>query len=280
VDVPFDVEKMDIDLDKLEDVLRKTSPKAKMLILGGSLFLFQLPVKEVRALLDRYSAETVLDFDAAHVNAIIAGGTYPNPLVDGAQIITSSSYKSLGGPPGGFIVGNDTSLFRKVKRAVYPGLTTNYHSHRIGALAVTCLELIDHGRPYAEQIVRNSRALGAALDSMGFTVVGKERGYSDTHQILVALPEGGVKARDAGNMLADANIITSPQLLPTEPPEDVRNPRGIRFGTAEVTRWGMREDEMEKAADFIAAVLLKRVDPREVGEEVAKLRARFQELRF
>lgn len=280
VDVPFDNEKIDIDLDKLERVLKELNPKPKMMVLGGSLFLFQLPVKEVRALLDQHSPETVLVFDAAHVNGIIAGGAYPRPLDDGAQIMTASSYKSLGGPPGGFIVGNDIPLFRKVKRAVYPGLTTNFHYHRIGALAVTCLELIDHGRPYAEQIVRNSRALGAALDSRDFNVVGKERGYSDTHQILVALPEGGIKAFDAGNMLADANIITSPQLLPTEPPENVRNPRGIRFGTQEVTRWGMREAEMGKAADFIADVLLKKADPCEVGKEVAEFRGRFQELLF
>ena len=181
VDIPFDGEKMDIELDKLEEILKTMPDKPKVMILGGSLFVFQLPLKEVRALLDKYSPETVLVFDAAHVDGLIVGGAYPNPLMNGASIISGSTYKSLGGPPGGFIVGSDMEEYKRVKRAVYPGLTTCSHYNRIGALAVTCLGLIDHGQSYADQVVRNAKALGAALDGRGVNVVGKARGYSQTH---------------------------------------------------------------------------------------------------
>ncbi len=275
VDVPFDNDKLDIDLDRLEKILKKLKPKPKVMILGGSLFLFCLPVKEVRSLLDKYSPGTLLVFDAAHVDALIVGKANPNPLENGTALITGSTYKSFGGPPGGFIVGNDESLYRKVKRAVYPGLTTNYHYHRIGALAVTCLALMKNGQQYAEQIVRNSRAFGKALDARGLNVLGRERGYSDTHQVLIALDEGGIRASAAARMLADANILTSPQLLPSEPPENVGNPRGLRLGTQEVTRLGMKEAEMETAAGFIADVLLNQVAPQKVGEAVAEFRKNF-----
>ena len=173
IDIPFDGEKMDIDLDKFEDLLQSMKTKPKIVILGGSLFVFKLPIYDVRALLDRYSPETVLIFDAAHVDGLIAGGAYPNPLEDGASVISGSTYKSLGGPPGGFIVGNGEVLYKKIKRSVYPGLTTCAHYNRIGALAVTCLGLMKHGEEYANQVVRNSRALGSALDKEGVQIIGK-----------------------------------------------------------------------------------------------------------
>ena len=275
VDIPFDGIKMDIDLDQFETVLRQMESKPKLVILGGSLFVFKLPIREVRSLLDRYSPETTLIFDAAHVDGLIVGGAYPNPLKDGASIISGSTYKSLGGPPGGFIVGNGQALFKKVKRAVYPGLTTCAHYNRIGALAVTCLGLMKHGKKYAGQIVRNSRALGAALDRNGVRIVGKDRGFSDTHQVLVSLEGQKATAPEIGRKLADANIITSPQLLPNEPREHVRNPKGIRLGTQELTRLGMKEPEMDKVAGFMAAVMVENQNPWEVASQVAEFRSAF-----
>lgn len=275
VDIPFDGEKMDIDLDKFEDNLKSMKTKPKIVILGGSLFVFKLPIKEVRDLLSRYSPETTLVFDAAHVDGLIAGGAYPNPLDDGASIISGSTYKSLGGPPGGFIVGNDEVLYKKIKRSVYPGLTTCAHYNRIGALAVTCLGLMKHGQEYANQVVRNSRALGSALSKAGVQVIGKHRRFSDTHQVLVSLEGQEVTAPEMGRKLADANIITSPQLLPSEPRGNVRNPKGIRLGTQELTRLGMKEADMNTVASLMASVMVKDRNPLEVASEVSEFRKRF-----
>jgi glycine hydroxymethyltransferase len=276
VDIPFDGKKMDIDLVQFEDILKSMENKPKLVIMGGSLFVFKLPIKEVRGLLDRYSPETVLVFDAAHVDGLIVGGAYPNPLEDGASIISGSTYKSLGGPPGGFIVGNGDTLYKKVKRSVYPGLTTCAHYNRIGALAVTCLGLIKHGQEYANQVVRNSRALGSALNREGVQVVGKDGRFSDTHQVLVSLERQDVTAPEIGRKLADANIITSPQLLPSEPRGNVRNPKGIRLGTQELTRLGMKETDMETVAGFMADVMVRSRSPLEVASEVSEFRARFE----
>ena len=251
----------------------KTKPK--IVILGGSLFVFKLPIKEVRDLLSRYSPETILVFDAAHVDGLIVGGAYPNPLDDGASIISGSTYKSFGGPPGGFIVGNDEVLYKKIKRSVYPGLTTCAHYNRIGALAVTCLGLMKHGQEYANQVVRNSRALGSALSKEGVQVIGKHRRFSDTHQVLVSLEGQEVTAPEMGRRLADANIISSPQLLPSEPRGNVRNPKGIRLGTQELTRLGMKEADMNTVASLMASVMVKDRNPLEVASEVSEFRARF-----
>jgi len=276
VDIPFDGQKMDIDLDKFGDILKSMKNKPKILILGGSLFVFKLPIKEVRNLLNRYSPETILVFDAAHVDGLIVGGAYPNPLDDGASIISGSTYKSLGGPPGGFIVGNGEALYKKIKRSVYPGLTTCAHYNRIGALAVTCLGLIKHGKEYANQVVLNSRALGSALNKEGVQVVDKDGCFSDTHQVLVSLEGQDVTAPEIGRKLADANIITSPQLLPSEPRGNVRNPKGIRLGTQELTRLGMKEPDMETVAGFMADVMVKNRNSLEVASEVSEFRARFE----
>lgn len=280
VDIPFDGQKMDIDLVKLEDILRTMKNAPKIVILGGSLFVFKLPIKEVRDLLNRYSSGTTLVFDAAHVDGLIVGGAYPNPLADGASIISGSTYKSLGGPPGGFIVGNGEELYKKIKRSVYPGLTTCAHYNRIGALAVTCLALMKHGKDYAHQVVRNSRALGAALNREGVYVVSKNGHFSDTHQVLVSLEEQDVTAPEIGRKLADANIITSPQLLPSEPRGKVRNPKGIRLGTQELTRLGMKEKEMETVASLMAEVMVKDKDPLKVASKVSEFRSRFQDPYF
>ena len=276
VDIAFDNERVNIDLDRLEEQLRSIDPKPKLLILGGSLFLYEFPVSEVRELLDRHSPQTLLLFDAAHVDGLIAGGAYPNPLGDGSDMISGSTYKTLGGPPGGFVVGNSDEIYKKVKRAIYPGITTSYHYNRIGALAVTCVNLLEHGASYARQIVRNAQALGAALDAREVNIVGRELGYTHTHQILIYTGEGEqMRSREAGSRLADANIIVSPQLMPSEPRKDVRNPRGIRLGTQELTRLGMKEPEMAITAGFIADVLVQGKDPARVAADVVEFRKAF-----
>jgi Glycine/serine hydroxymethyltransferase len=275
VDIPFDNENINVDLEKFEETLKNMAVKPKLLILGGSLFVFRFPVKEVRALLDKYSPDTVLLFDAAHVDGLIAGGAYPNPLDDGADLISGSTYKSLGGPAGGFVVGKSQELHKKVRRAIYPGVTTSYHSGRLGALAATCISLLKVADTYAPQVVRNAKAFGAALDAKGFTVIGKNHGYTDTHQILISMPEGDFRSAEAGRLLEDAYIITSPQLLPWEPREAVRNPLGIRLGTQEVTRNGMKEKDMETIAAFMAEIIYEKKDPRTVAVKVELFRKSF-----
>ena len=278
VDIPFDDENINVDLPKLEEILKTMEVKPKLLILGGSLFVFRFPVREVRELLDKYSPETVLLFDAAHVDGLIVGGAMPNPLDEGADLISGSTYKTLGGPAGGFVVGRNPELFKKVKRAIYPGVTTSYHSGRLGALAATCISLLKVKDEYAPQVIRNAKALGAALDARGFNIVGKNHDYTDTHQVLIEMPESAdFRSVEAGQLLEDAYIITSPQLLPWEPRNVVRNPLGIRLGTQEVTRNGMKEKDMVTIADFMADVVLARKNPREVAEKVEAFRRSFKE---
>ena len=275
VDIPFDGDNMNVDLPKLEEILKTMAEKPKLLILGGSLFLFRFPIKEVRALLDKYSPDTVLLFDAAHVDGLIAGGAYPNPLDEGADLISGSTYKTLGGPAGGFVVGRSPELHKKVKRAIYPGVTTSYHSGRLAALAATCVSLLQVGSDYAPQVVKNAQAFGAALNAKGFNVIGQNHGYSQTHQVLISLPDGTFRSREAGRLLEEAYIITSPQLLPWEPKDAVRNPLGIRLGTQEVTRNGMKEKDMATIAGFMAEVIYDHREPREVAARVEQFRRSF-----
>jgi len=115
------------------------------------------------------------------------------------------------------------------------------------------------------------------LDEKGFHVVGKNHGFSQTHQVLIQMPEGDFRSVEAGQLLEDAYIITSPQLLPWEPRNVVRNPLGIRLGTQEVTRNGMKEADMETIAAFMADVILERKDTKSIAAKVEAFRKSFTE---
>jgi glycine hydroxymethyltransferase len=130
--------------------------------------------------------------------------------------------------------------------------------NRAAALAVAAAEMIAFGKDFIAQIVRNAQALAAALDGRGIPVLGKHKGYTTTHQVIadVRALGGGL---DAARTLARANLIANKILLPNDGPEDWDRPSGLRLGTIEVTRLGMREKQMEQIADFIAGAVPRRL---------------------
>jgi len=189
--------------------------------------------------------------------------------------MTGSAGKTFSGPQSGIIVWDDPQLTVPITHAIFPVLAATHQVNRVAALAVSAAEMIAYGQTYMAQIVRNAQALGAALARRGIPVLGAHKGYTATHQIIADVrPFGG--GLTAARRLAQANIITNKNLIPVDKPEDWDHPSGLRLGTIEVTRLGMRETEMETIADFMARLLIEQVAPEEVVRDVIAFRQPYQ----
>lgn len=271
--IPWDEQEMNVDVDAFR--VRARTLRPRLVIVGGSLVLFPYPLADIRAVADEVGAAVM--YDAAHLAGIIAGGRFQAPLAEGADVMTMSTYKTFGGPPGGLIVTNRPDIAQAVERAVYPGMTANYDASRVAALAAAAADLLAFGADYARRCLENARALAAALDEEGFRVLARHKGFTRSHHVaLDARPLGG--ARGVAARLEQANILLSGIAIPGAAlPGDFN---GIRIGVQEVTRWGMGPQEMAKIAWWMRRVVLDGEDPSSVSGEVAALRRSFQRVEF
>lgn len=278
---PFDVEEMTIDVDRTKAVIRKLADAGrppKMAMFGGSLFLFPHPVRELSDFLKGYGIH--VNYDAAHVAGLIAGGRFQDPLREGADTVTMSTHKTLFGPQGGMILGPEHHA-ELIKKSVFPGLTSNHHVNLVAAKAVAFAEALEFGRYYAGQVLSNAKALAEALSAAGFTVLAEKRGFTESHQIAVNVLDyadgGSVEAA-----LERANIIVNRQLIPGDikAGRNYRQPGGIRLGVSELTRLGMTESEMIDIAAFIRQVIIDGKGPESVRAAVKSFRSGYRRTKF
>jgi glycine hydroxymethyltransferase len=232
-------------------------------------------VREARAIADRVGARLL--FDAAHLSQVIAGGVFQDPLAEGADVMTGSTYKALAGPPGGLILTNAADLAARIDRVLYPGLTANNDLGRVAALAVALNDQLVFGRDYARACVSSAQALAATLAAEGFAVAGQPPRYTGTHHVAADARRWGGGTR-AARLLEGANILATGIGLPLpEPGGDVN---GLRLGTQELVRWGMGPAEMPRVASLIARVLLRGEDPAPIRDEVIAWRGEYQRLHY
>ncbi len=267
VDVPYDPEKLEVDLDAFAKLARKVQPK--LVVMGMSMTLFPLPVREMSDVIAEWGGMFV--YDGAHQAGLIAGGQFQDPLKEGAGILTGSAGKTFSGPQSGMIMWNDPKLTEPLTEAIFPVLVATHQVNRVAALAVAAAEMIEYGPLYMAQIVKNSKALGKALDERGIPMLGAEKGYSQTHQVIANVKQFG-GGLDVAHRLAEANIITNKNLIPGDGPEDWDRPSGLRMGTIEITRLGMRDEDMSIIADFMARVLVDGESTETVGKDVIDYR--------
>src|SRR5512145_535158 len=274
-DIPYDPNELEVDLDKFTEEAQRIRPK--LVVMGMSMTLFPLPVREMASIIAEWGGKFV--FDGAHQAGLIAGGQFQDPLNEGAAILTGSAGKTFSGPQSGMIMWNDPELTRPITDTIFPVLAATHQVNRVAALAVSAAEMIEYGKFYMAQIVKNSKALGKALDERGIPVLCGHKGYSQSHQIIAGV-KGYGGGLDVAHRLAQANIITNKNLVPEDRPEDWHHPSGLRIGTIEVTRVGMHEDHMQTIADFIARILVEGEDPAAVGKEVIDFRTPRQTLYY
>ena len=277
----FDSDEMNLDVDKtkakVED-LEKQGRLPKIAMFGGSVFLFPHPVKELSDFLKGYNVH--INYDAAHVAGLIAGGEFQDPLREGVDTMTMSTHKTLFGPQGGLILSFEKNA-DVIKKATFPGLTSSHHIHHMAAKAITFAEVLEFGKDYASQTIKNAKALAVALNDFGFKVLGEKKGFTQSHQVVVNMLDYG----DGGKIEADlekANIIVNRQLIPGDikAKRNYMQPGGIRLGSSEITRLGMKESEMQQIASFIKQIVIDKKDANGIANEVIEFRKNYQKTEF
>ena len=279
VSYPFNDQEMNIDIDGAVKLIKEVKPT--LCLNGRSVFLFPSPLKEIAEAAHEVGAYLI--YDAAHVLGLIAGGQFQDPLREGADVMNGSTHKTLPGPQGGMVLSDhkgdtdeDKSFLRKLGFGIFPGVTSSYHLHHVAAKGIAFAEHLEYGEKYAKQTIRNAQALGQALHERGFSVFGESLGFTKSHQILLGIGPG--KGKEASQVLEKAGIITNMNTIPGD--EDPLNPSGLRLGTPELTRIGMKESEMEEIAEFYKRVLLDKEKPEKIKNDVKEFRKGYQELQY
>lgn len=273
VPAPVDAAGYTVDIDALRSLAQDVRPK--LITIGGSLNLFPHPVADIRAIADEVGAMVL--FDAAHQSGMIAGRAWPNPLAEGAHVMTMSTYKSLGGPAGGLIVTDDATLIETIEAIAYPGLTANFDAGKTAALAQTLLDWKVAGARYAAAMQQTAARLASELTARSVPVFAADRGATTSHQFAVLAHDWGGGQR-ASALLREANLLACGIGLPVEPVAGDTN--GLRLGTPEVARLGMTAEDMPALASFIAEALSPGTDRAAVGRRVTEWRSDFQQVRF
>ena len=265
---PADPSSFSLDLDALTELAERVRPA--LITVGTSLNLVPHPVPEIRRIADGVGARVM--FDAAHACGMIVGGVWPNPLREGAHLMTMSTYKSLGGPPGGLVATDDAELAARLDAIAYPGLTANFDVAKTAALTITLLDWLAVGPAYARTMAATASALAAELEQRGLPVFRTGRGPTSSHQLAIDATGWGGGHR-AAQRLRTGNLLASAIGLPEREPG-----AGLRLGTPEIARFGMTAGDMPELAGLIVAGL--RGDPTEVAPRASELRRRFPTVRY
>ena len=247
--IPYGVDKETerIDYDALERLANEQKPK--MIIAGASAYARTIDFERIGAIAKAVGAIFLVDM--AHIAGLVAAGQHPSP-VPYADVVTSTTHKTLRGPRGGLILGRDEELGAKINKAVFPGIQGGPLMHVIAAKAVALGEALQPSfKEYGAQVVKNAAALADELMKHGYRIVS---GGTDTHVMLVDLTNKGVTGKDAQNLLDEVNITANRNTIPFEP----RSPfvtSGIRLGSPALTTRGFKEEDMREVARIIAHVL-------------------------
>lgn len=258
-----------IEYDQLAALAREHKPK--LIMAGGSAYPRIIDCAKFREVADEVGALLVVDM--AHFAGLVAAGLHPNPVPE-ADIVTSTTHKTLRGPRSGFILCKK-AYGKAINRMIFPGIQGGPLMHVIAAKAVAFGQALQpEFKRYQTQIVKNAKHLGERLVEQGLRLVS---GGTDTHLLLVDLTAFGITGREAENLLEEAGITVNKNMIPFDTRKPVET-SGIRIGTPALTTRGMKEPEMKQIALWISQVLKHPKDeaiPRRVRSEVAELCSHF-----
>ncbi len=272
--VPYQVDKEGlINYSKLEKLALKEKPK--IIIAGTTSYSRTLDFSRFSRIADRVGAYLLADI--AHIVALVIAGTHPSPVAY-ADIITTTTHKSLRGPRGAMILVTkkglvkDKDLAKKIDRGVFPGLQGGPHINNIAAIAVALKEAQSTSfRKYGQQIVDNAYFLAQKLMDFDFNIVS---GGTDNHLMVIDLRNKSLDGKKAALILEKAGIVVNANSVPYDPRPPMK-PSGIRLGTPALTSRGMKEDQMGKIAQWINMVITDRISPDKVRKEVGVLTKQF-----
>ncbi|MBQ6817179.1 MAG: serine hydroxymethyltransferase [Bacilli bacterium] len=273
--VPYYVNKETeaIDYDALEKLALEVKPK--LIVAGASAYPLIIDFKRFREICDKVNAYLMVDM--AHIAGLVAAGLHPNP-VEYADIVTSTTHKTLRGPRGGIILTQNEEIATKLNKVVFPGIQGGPLMHVIAAKAVAFKEaLSDDFKEYQKQVVKNCKAMADRLMSLGYTLVA---GKTENHLFIVNVKKSlGITGKVAENVLDKVGITCNKNTVPYDE-EKPFIASGIRIGTAAITTRGFIEDDCVKVADLIDKALRNYQDEDKLNaihQEVLSLTSKFEE---
>ena len=241
-----------IDYDELEEIAVKEQPK--LIIAGGSAYTRTIDFARFREIADKVGAKFMVDM--AHIAGLVATGLHPSP-VPYADVVTSTTHKTLRGPRGGIILTNDEEIIKGINKAVFPGLQGGPLMHIIAAKAVSFNEALQPSfKEYSQQVIDNAKTLGETLVKEGAALVS---GGTDNHIVLLDTRPWDLTGKEAERLLEEAGITVNKNTIPYDPQSPFVT-SGVRMGTAALTTRGMKQEEMVKIGEVIAAVLKSKGD--------------------
>ena len=256
----LDPETERIDYDNVREMALKHQPK--LIVAGASAYPREIDFAKFREIADEVGA--ILMVDMAHIAGLVATGLHQNPT-EYADIVTSTTHKTLRGPRGGLILAKE-EYGKKLNSAVFPGLQGGPLMHIIAGKAVCFKEAMEpEFKEYQEQVIKNAKALAEGLISHGFELVS---GGTDNHLVLVKLVNKNLTGKVAEKLLDDANITTNKNTIPNDPQSPFVT-SGLRMGTPAMTSRGFKEEDVLKVTDAIALVLDNPENPAKMEEAKA-----------
>jgi len=265
--IPYGVDKETerIDYDELERLAKEHQPK---LIVGGASAYSRIIDFERMAQIAK-SVGAYLMIDMAHIAGLVAAGLHPSP-VPYADVVTTTTHKTLRGPRGGLILCRDAEFGKQFNKAIFPGIQGGPLMHVIAAKAVAFKEaLSDEFKVYQQQVLDNAKALADELVKKGFRIVS---GGTDNHLMLVDLRSKNITGKEAQFLLDEIGITANRNTIPFEPLSPFVT-SGIRLGTPALTTRGLKEEDIREVADIIADVIENREDSAVIEAAKAKIQA-------
>ncbi len=253
-----------IDYDEVEKIALEVKPK--LIVAGASAYPRIIDFKKFREIADKVGALFMVDM--AHIAGLVASGLHPSP-VPYADVVTSTTHKTLRGPRGGIILTNNEELAKKIDKSIFPGIQGGPLMHIIAAKAICFGEALKpEFKEYGKKILSNCKALECALRAQGVDMVS---GGSDNHLLLLDLRSLGITGKELEKRLDDVYITVNKNAIPNDP-EKVFVTSGVRIGTAAVTTRGFGAHEMVKIAEFIKLAATDFENSKEyIREEVTKI---------
>jgi aminomethyltransferase len=266
-----------LDVSRVPELLDRCRPQ--LVILGKSMIIHREPVAEIRGMIDALGLETVLMYDMAHVLGLV-GPHFQEPFKEGADVVTASTHKTFFGTQRGIVAADmpeeepSFGLWEAVERRTFPGAVSNHHLGTLLGLLLAAYEMNAFRDSFQVQVLANAKVLARALHEEGLEVAGDPAlGYTETHQVVVEIGYG--QGVEAARRLEENNIIVNYQASPRE--EGFTAAGSLRLGVAEMTRFGMKEQDFRELAGLISGVVRER---RTVRDEVVRLRSRFLEMGY
>lgn len=252
-----------IDYDEVERLAKENKPK--MIIAGASAYSRIIDFKRFREIADSVGAYLMVDM--AHIAGLVAAGLHPNP-VEYADVVTSTTHKTLRGPRGGIILTNSEEIIKKINKTIFPGIQGGPLMHVIAAKAQSFSEALDPSfKTYQEQVLKNIKALSKSLEENGFRIVS---GGTDNHLILVDVTSSNLTGKDAEKLLDEINITVNKNTIPYDKASPMVT-SGIRIGSPAMTTRGLKEAEFYEIGNIISDALLKKDTEENLKLRVSKI---------